>query len=57
MVRKKSRKTFNAAKAVKALARETIGAPRPAQVLPAQKMKRSGEKHKTTLAKLLQDEG
>jgi hypothetical protein len=55
MSRKKNRKTFSAAKAVKALAREKIGAPRPAQVVPGRKTK-AGEKHKPTLERLLRDE-
>jgi hypothetical protein len=50
--RKKKRKTFRATQAVKALAREKIGAPPPARVVPDRK-KQSSEKHKPTLEKLL----
>jgi len=57
MVTKRKKKTFSAVTAVKALARERIGAPRPEQVVPDRKKKRkSAEKHKPTLDKLIDDE-
>jgi hypothetical protein len=51
MPRKKRVKPFRAVKAVKALARERIGSPRPTVVVPGRKKKK--EKHKSTLGKLL----
>jgi hypothetical protein len=56
MARKKKSKSFKAVTAVKALARERIGEPRPAQVVPNRKTKDSSAKHKATLAKLLQSD-
>jgi hypothetical protein len=57
MPTKRKKKTFRAVTAVKALARERIGAPRPEQVVPNRKKKRkSAEKHKATLGKLLDAE-
>jgi len=53
MARKKKLKPFRAVKAVKALARERIGAPKTEQVVPHKKM---SEKHKPTLGRLLSDE-
>ena len=54
VTKKKRKKAFRAVTAVKALARERIGAPPPAQVVPDRKKKRkSAEKHKPTLGKLL----
>jgi hypothetical protein len=54
MTRKKKVKPFRAVAAVKALARERIGEPRPAQVVPdLKKKKESSEKHKATLGQLL----
>jgi hypothetical protein len=50
----KKKKTFSAAKAVREMARERVGNPRPSQLVPAKKSK--PEKHKTTLGKLLQEE-
>jgi hypothetical protein len=49
-------KPFRAASAVKAAAREAIGAPPPTRAEPAEK-KRKGkpEKHKPTLSKLLNE--
>ena len=55
MARKKKSKRFRAVTAVKELARERIGTPRPTQVVPDRKKKKQ-EKHKPTLGKLL-DEG
>jgi hypothetical protein len=54
MARKKKPKPFRAVKAVKALARERIGAPRTEQIVPDKK--KSPEKHKPTLAALLQED-
>ena len=50
--RKKPRR-FEKVKAVKEMARERVGSPRPGQVIPATREKRSQEKHKSTLARLL----
>jgi len=57
MARKKKRKPkrFRAVEAVKALAREQIGAPPPSRVVPDRR-KREAEKHKRTLEKLLGEE-
>ena len=56
MARKKTKKKFRAVSAVKEMARERIGSPRPQQVVPGRKQKRStSEKHKRTLQDLLQD--
>lgn len=56
MARKKKLKPFRAVKAVKELARERIGTPRPEQVAPDSKKKaKASEKHKQTLRKLLED--
>jgi len=54
MVRKKKVKRFRAVQAVKALARERVGAPPAARVVPHKK--KNPAKHKVTLGKLL-DEG
>jgi hypothetical protein len=54
MARKKKPKPFRAVKAVKALARERIGAPKTEQVVPDKK--KAPEKHKPTLGALLQEE-
>jgi hypothetical protein len=55
MPKKKKTKRFRAVTAVKEMARERIGTPRPTQVVPHRK-KTNPEKHKPTLGKLL-DEG
>jgi len=56
MARSKKKKPFRAVTAVKALARERIGAPPPEQVVPDRKKKaKASEKHRPTLGKLLQD--
>jgi hypothetical protein len=52
MARKKKIKRFRVVTAVKELARERIGTPPPTQVVPDRK-KRTQEKHKPTLGKLL----
>jgi hypothetical protein len=54
MPRKKKIRRFRAVTAVKELARERIGTPPPTQVVPDRK-KRTQEKHKPTLGKLLED--
>ena len=54
MPRRKKRKKFTAAKAVKSMARTAIGAPRPVQREESSKAPRK-QKHKTTLGKLLED--
>lgn len=56
MGKKKKPKPFSAVTAVKALARERIGAPPPEQVVPdRKKKKKASEKHKPTLERLLQE--
>ena len=58
MAKKKTLKRFRAVTAVKELARKRIGMPPPEQVSPDKKKKRkTSEKHKTTLARLLSEEG
>jgi hypothetical protein len=53
---KKKVRPFRAVKAVKSAAREAVGQPPPAQVLPDKKKSRqSRPKHKTTLARLLEN--
>ena len=53
MVKNKKSKRFRAVTAVKEMARERIGTPRPTQVVPDRK-KRKREKHKPNLGKLLE---
>jgi len=56
MARSKKKKPFRAVTAVKALARERIGEPRPGQVVPDRKKKtKELEKHKPTLGRLLEE--
>jgi len=55
MAKKKKTKRFRAVAAVKEMARERIGTPRPTQVVPNRK-KRKQEKHKPTLGDLLKPE-
>ena len=52
MAKRKKPKPFRAVKAVKAAAREQIGAPPPTRRVPDVKKERR-EKHKPTLGKLL----
>jgi len=52
MARKKKTEKFRVVTAVKEMARDRIGTPPPTQVVPDRK-KRSQEKHKPTLGKLL----
>jgi hypothetical protein len=57
MARKKKPKPFRAVKAVKELARERIGAPRPEQVAPDRKKRaKVSEKYKPTLGRLLKED-
>ena len=56
MARKKKKlKRFSAVAAVKALARERIGIPPAAKIVPDRK-KKSTEKHKPTLGKMLEQD-
>jgi hypothetical protein len=52
VAKKKKPKRFRAVAAVKEMARERIGTPRPTQVVPNRKKPRQ-EKHKPTLGGLL----
>lgn len=54
MPRKRKKKTFSAAKAVREMARERVGSPRPSRLVPDRKTK--PEKHKPTLGKLLEEQ-
>jgi len=54
MPKKKKKKRFRAVEAVKAMARERIGAPRPSRVVPTRR-KPKEEKHKPTLGQLLSE--
>lgn len=54
MARKKKPKKFSRVEAVKALARERIGAPPPAKVVPGKKKRDKAEKHKATLGEMLE---
>jgi hypothetical protein len=54
--RKKKRPVFKVSTAVKAAAREQIGSPRPARVVPDRKQRQKREKHKPTLGKLLKEQ-
>lgn len=56
MARRRKKKQFSATKAVKSLARETIGSPPPVQRIPTLKESDKGRKHKPTLGKLLAEE-
>jgi hypothetical protein len=57
MAKAKKKKTFRAVTAVKALARERIGEPRPGQIVVDSKKKaKATEKHKPTLGRLLEGE-
>ena len=55
MSQKKKQKRFSAIKAVKALARERVGAPPPVRKDENARKQRK-EKHKSTLGKLLQED-
>lgn len=52
MAKKKKPRKFSKVEAVKALARERVGTPPAAQVIPDRRQKRA-EKHKPTLGELL----
>lgn len=55
---KKKVQVFNVAKAVKANARERVGQPKPEKVIESlPRDERRERKHKTTLEKLLREEG
>ena len=53
---KKRPKRFSVVSAVKRNAREQLGQPPPARVLPVKTPERARGKHRTTLAALLADE-
>ncbi len=54
MPKKKKKETFSAAKAVRANARERVGQPKPARVIPEKPVDGEREsKHKETLGELL----
>lgn len=55
MARKRKAKRFRAVQAVKELARERVGAPPAAKVVPHKK--KNPAKHKATLGKLLEETG
>ena len=52
--KKRKKKTFTAAKAVREMARDRVGSPKPSRLVLAKKSK--PEKYKPTLGKLLIDE-
>jgi len=54
MPRKPKKKVFSAAKAVREMARERVGSPKPSQLVRAKKAK--PERHKPTLGELLSEE-
>ena len=54
MPKKRKKKVFSAAKAVREMARERVGSPKPSRPVPVKKTK--PEKHKPTLGKLLREE-
>jgi hypothetical protein len=55
MAKSKKKKPFRAVTAVKALARERIGEPRPGRiVLDSKKKAKTSEKHKPTLERLIE---
>jgi hypothetical protein len=54
MARKRKKKTFSAAKAVREIARERVGSPKPSRVVVGKKTKL--EKYKPTLGKLLEEQ-
>jgi len=56
VAKRKKSKPFRAVEAVKAMARERIGAPPASRVVPdKRKKKQSAEKHKPNLGRLLED--
>jgi hypothetical protein len=54
MPKKRKKKIFSASKAVRAMARERVGSPKPSRPVPARTTK--PEKYKPTLGELLGDE-
>jgi hypothetical protein len=54
LARKRKRKTFSATKAVKAVAREKIGAVPPTRSVPDRKKRQACEKYKPTIERLLE---
>jgi hypothetical protein len=52
--KKRKRKTFTASKAVREMARERVGSPKPSQLVVAKTSK--PEKYKPTLGKLLEEQ-
>jgi len=54
MPRKRKKKTFSAATAVREMARERVGSPKPSRLVATKKAK--AEKHKPTLGKLLSED-
>jgi len=57
VAKRRKPKPFRAVEAVKAMARERIGAPPASRVVPDKKKKKqSAEKHKLTLNRLLREE-
>jgi hypothetical protein len=52
--KKRKKKIFSASKAVREMARERVGSPKPSRPVPAKNAK--PEKYKPTLGKLLADE-
>jgi len=52
--KRKKKKTFTAAKAVREMARERVGSPKPSQLVRAKTSK--PEKYKPTLGKLLEEQ-
>ena len=58
MTKKRAKKrVFSAVKAVKAVARERVGQPKPERVLPnTSRDEKRGQKHPKTMAKLLSEE-
>jgi len=56
MAKSKKKKTFRAVTAVKEMARDRIGEPRPGQiVVDSKKKSKTSEKHKPTLGRLLEE--
>jgi len=57
MPKKAKKKPLRAVTAVKALARERIGQPPARRIAPDRKKKKTSDKHKPTLGRLLAEEG
>ncbi|MBV9339934.1 MAG: hypothetical protein JO159_03470 [Acidobacteria bacterium] len=56
MPKKAKKKPLRAVTAVKALARERIGQPPARRIAPDRKKKKTSDKHKPTLGRLLEEE-